>query len=88
MLLGLAFIITAAGLGLSAAGSSRGNAAVLEYAAPVVAAGGEVVVEIGNVAPWLARTGWGTWSVFALGAIITVRGLMARDRCGSCADWP
>jgi hypothetical protein len=45
-----------------------------------VAAGGEVVVEIGNVAPWIARTGWGTWLVFALGAAVAVRGLMARDR--------
>ena len=47
--------------------TSRGNAAVLEYAAPVVAAGREVAVEIGNVAPWLARTGWGMWLVFLLG---------------------
>ena len=80
LLLGLAFIVTAAGTGLAAVATSRGNATVLEYAAPVVAAGSEVVVEIGNVAPWLARTGWGTWLVFALGAIVAVRGLMARDR--------
>ena len=80
LLLGLAFIVTAAGLGLIAADSGRGNAAVLEYAAPVVAAGGEVVVEIGNISPWLARTGWGTWLVFAFGAIIAVRGLFVWDR--------
>ncbi|MES2924330.1 MAG: hypothetical protein V4819_22455 [Verrucomicrobiota bacterium] len=80
LLFGLVFILTAFGLGLSAAGTSRGNAAVLEYAAPVVAAGSEVAVEIGNVAPWMARTGWGMWLVFTLGVVIAVRGILTGDR--------
>ncbi len=80
MLFGVVFILTAFGLGVSAAATSRGNAAVLEYAAPVVAAGSEVAVEIGNVAPWMARTGWGMWLVFILGVIIAVRGILTGDR--------
>ncbi|NQW99450.1 hypothetical protein HQ447_02235, partial [bacterium] len=80
IVLGIAFLVVAVGLGLFAAATSRGNAAVLEYAAPVVAAGGEVAVEIGNVAPWLARTGWGTWLLLAAGVGISGRGLLVRDR--------
>jgi len=80
LLFGVVFILTALGLGLSAAATSRGNAAVLEYAAPVVAAGSEVAVEIGNVAPWQARTGWGMWLVFTLGAVIAVRGILTGNR--------
>ena len=80
LVLGMAFILTAVALGLSAAATSRGNAAFLEYAAPVVAAGSEVAVEIGNFAPWQARTGWGMWLVFVLGVVIAVRGMFAGDR--------
>ena len=76
LVLGMAFIIVAVALGLSAAATSRGNAAFLEYAAPVVAAGSEVAVEIGNLAPWQARTGWGMWLVFVLGTGIAVRGIL------------
>ena len=80
LVLGMAFILVAVGFGISAAATSRGNAAFLEYAAPVVAAGSEVAVEIGNVAPWQARTGWGMWIVFILGTAIAVRGMLAGDR--------
>ncbi|MES2659003.1 MAG: hypothetical protein V4689_10320 [Verrucomicrobiota bacterium] len=80
LLVGLAFIVVAAGLGLAAANTGRGNAEVLEYAVPVMAAGSDVAVEVGNVAPWLARTGWGMWLVFALGAAVALRGWLARDR--------
>lgn len=80
LVLGLIFIITLVGFGLSAAATSRGNADVLEYAAPVVAAGAEVAVEIGNFTPWMARTGWGMGLVFVLGVVIAVRGLLVRDR--------
>ena len=80
LLLGLVFIATAAGLGLLAATTGRGNAAVLEYAAPVVAAGSEVAVEIGNFAPWQARAGWGMWLVSGLGMAILLRGWLFSDR--------
>ncbi|MBC8127859.1 MAG: hypothetical protein H8M99_12030 [Gloeobacteraceae cyanobacterium ES-bin-144] len=80
LLIGLAFVITSVGLGLSAAAGYRGSASVLKYAAPVVAAGGEVAVKIDNVAPWVARMGWGTWLVFALGVTITLCGMSRGDR--------
>ena len=78
--MGFAFIVAAGAIALAAATSSRGNSAVLDYAVPVMAAGGEVVVDVGNVAPWLARTGWGMWLVFLLGTGIAARGLITRNR--------
>ena len=80
LLLGVAFVISALVLGVSAAVTQLGNAASLEYAAPVVAAGSEVAVDIGNVAPWLARTGWGMGVIFLLGMVLFLRGVMNRDR--------
>jgi hypothetical protein len=80
LLFGLGFIATAAGLGLLASATGRANAAVLEYAAPVVAAGSEVAVEIGNLPAWQARTGWGMWLVFGLGLVIVLRGWLFSDR--------
>ncbi len=80
VLFGVVFILASIGLGLSAAHTSRANASVLEYAAPVVAAGSEVAVELGNVAPWQARTGWGMWLMFAAGVAIVLRGIFAEDR--------
>ena len=77
---GLVFVVLAVGLGLSAATTSRGSSAVLEYAAPVVAADGEVSVEVGNVPVWLARTGWGVWLGFVLGTVAALRGLYRWDR--------
>ena len=79
LLLGFAFIMVAGGIGISAAVSGWRGSAVLEYAVPVMAAGSDVAVEIGNVAPWQARTGWGTWLVFALGSMIVLRGWFMRD---------
>jgi hypothetical protein len=79
LLLGFAFIMVAGGIGISAAVSGWRGSAVLEYAVPVMAAGSDVAVEIGNVAPWQARTGWGTWLVFALGSMIVFRGWFMRD---------
>ena len=78
--LGLLFVVLAAGLGVSAGATARGSSAVLEYAAPVVAADGEVAVEIGNVPVWLARTDWGVWLGFLLGTVVALRGLLRRDR--------
>ena len=78
LLVGLVFVLSGGGTRAVRRMASRGGSAVLEYAAPVVAAGGEVAVEIGNVPAWLARTGWGVWLGFVLGTLAALRGL---DRC-------
>ncbi len=77
---GLVFVVAVIGVGVRAAETSRGNAAKLEYAAPVVAAGSEVAVIIGNVAPWQARGGWGMWMLLVIGAAIVLRGSFTNDR--------
>ena len=80
ILCAIGFVSVAVVLGVTAAASGRGSASVLEYAAPVVAAGSEVAVEIGNVAPWVARTSMGMWLVFILGASVMVFGRMIKGR--------
>jgi hypothetical protein len=77
---GVVFVVIAMALGLSAAATSRGSSAVLEYAAPVVAADGLVSVEIGNVSDWVARTGMAVWFGFLIGAGVALRGLVKRNR--------
>lgn len=77
---GMLFLSLAVGLCLTAAQSSRGNSPLLEYAAPVVAADGEVSVEVGNVPMWVARTGWNVWLGFILGTCAALRGLYRWDR--------
>ncbi len=79
LVLGVAFSISALGIGLSAAATGRGSAAKLEYAAPVVAAGSEVAVDIGNVAPWVAQTGWQAWLLVLLGAALFGHGVIIRN---------
>ena len=76
---GLMLIIAALGMGLEALNSMSGNAKVLEYAAPVVAAGGEVAVHLGNVVPWRAATGWSVWLGGLLGLGVLLRGWVAKD---------
>jgi hypothetical protein len=80
MICGLLFIGLAVGLGLCAAVTSRGGVAVLEYAAPVVAAGSDVTVKIDNVPAWVARTGWSVWLGFLFGTGVALRGLLKKDR--------
>lgn len=80
ILAGLVFLLSAVAMAAEAWLTGRGNANVLEYAAPVVAAGEWVAVEIGNVAPWQARGGWGMWLMFAAGVGIALRGLATGDR--------
>ncbi len=77
---GMVFVILALALGLSAGATSRGSSAVLEYAAPVVAAGGVVSVEIGNVPDWMARTGMGVWLGFLIGTGVALRGFYQKSR--------
>ena len=80
LLCGLGFIAAAVGLGLTAVSDRSENASVLEYTAPVVAPGSEVAVEVGNLAPWVARTGWSVGLIFLLGTGFAVYGLHSRNR--------
>lgn len=77
---GILFLGVAVMLVLTAVQTERGNSAVLQYAAPVVKAGEEVVLEIGNVAPWMARVGWGAWLVLLGGVGLLLKGFSSRDR--------
>ena len=76
---GVLVTLGALGLGLAALGSMRGNSKVLDYAAPVVVAGAEVAVHLGNVAPWRAMTSWGVWLGLAFGMGVLLRGFLAKD---------
>jgi len=80
LLCGAAFMAICLWLGMKAAMTSRGASPVLEYAAPVVAAGDIVSEEVGNVPAWIARTGWAVALGFILGAVVSVCGLVKRDR--------
>jgi hypothetical protein len=76
----LAFVLFTVSLGISAMATSRGSSAVLEYAAPVVAANGLVSVDIANVPAWQARTGWSVWVGFILGVGVAFRGIVKGNR--------
>lgn len=78
ILCGIGFIAVLVGLALSAAGDARGSLSVLEYSASVVKPGAQVFVEIGNVSPWVARTGWGMAILFVLGMITAGYGVVTR----------
>ncbi len=80
LVFGLVFVVASLGVALSAAANGRGNEAILEYAAPVVAPGVEVAVEVGNLAPWQARTDWVAWILLALGVVVVVRGVWKGSR--------
>lgn len=72
------FIILAIGLALQSATTSISSSETLEYAAPVVAAGTEVAVEIANLPHWQARTDWNVWLLFVLGTAVTIVGLFQK----------
>ncbi|MFK7850675.1 MAG: hypothetical protein AB8D78_06815 [Akkermansiaceae bacterium] len=71
-----AFILLSLVIAYKAAGSSIERSPTLEYAAPVVAAGQTVAVEIGNLPHWQARTGWNAWFLLVIGTAITVIGFI------------
>ncbi|MES2476688.1 MAG: hypothetical protein V4640_12965 [Verrucomicrobiota bacterium] len=80
ILAGLMFLLVVVSLTTLAWKTERGNSDVLEYAAPVVAAGEVIAVEIGNVVPWQSRSGWGMWLLFAAGTGIVLRGWLTQNR--------
>jgi hypothetical protein len=83
LLPGLGFLLTACWAILLAKESAWGNPGVLEYAVPVMEAGGEVVLEIANVTPLEARTGWGMWLLFLSGALFMTGAVWKGSRMAS-----
>ena len=73
---GLVFSALCALLAMKAAITPSTGSGTLEYAAPVVAAGQHVTIEIGNYAPWQARTGWPVALLFLLGTGLTIAGFV------------
>lgn len=71
---GLLFLISTAVIALAAMVTTHGSAGLLEYTAPVVGANQAITIEVGNVSPWFARTGWSVWLGFFIGIVIAVRG--------------
>jgi hypothetical protein len=80
LLCGLGFIVVCLALAVNAAVTTRRAEAVLEYAAPMVAANEVVSVKLGNVQEWLARTGWLVWIAFAGGVLVALNGLWRSNR--------
>lgn len=77
---GLAFVACASLLSIQQLQNSAGHARVLEYAVPVVAAGAEVALNIGNVSPVRAATGWGVWGLLLAGTLMVGFGVFRRSR--------
>jgi hypothetical protein len=73
-----AFILLSLLIAFKAAGSTTASSPVLEYAAPVVAAGQTVAVEIANLPHWQARADWNAWLLFILGTTISVVGMTGK----------
>jgi len=72
------FIALSTLLALNAASTSTPPSDTLEYAAPVVAAGQQVTIEVGNYAPWFARTGWNVLLLFVVGTALTVTSFISK----------
>ncbi len=77
---GVGFVVVAMWLGVQSGATGRPASGVLEYAAPVVAAGSDVTVELGNLPAWLAALGLGFWILAAAGVVVVARGLLKSDR--------
>ncbi|MFZ9938391.1 MAG: hypothetical protein ACO3JG_15240, partial [Luteolibacter sp.] len=81
----LALTVVSAVVAFFAASGMRSGSEILEYAAPVVAAGEPVTVEVANLPAWLAGTGWLVWLGLAFGVIATLRGWLGHDRTWAAA---
>ena len=73
-----AFILLSLLIAFKAAGSASAHSPVLEYAAPVVAAGQTVAVEIANLPHWQARAGWNVWLLLVIGTTLSVVGMTGK----------
>lgn len=78
LVVGFGFLLAVALAGLVAMDSAYSSAPVLEYSVPVMAAGSDVAVQIGNFTTWRAHTGWGSWLLFAAGVAAILWSLVPR----------
>lgn len=74
----IGFIIIAALLTLKAADTQMVHSSTLEYAAPVVAAGQIIAIEIDNLPHWQARSGMSVWLLFILGTTASIVGIFKK----------
>ncbi|MCP5545396.1 MAG: hypothetical protein H7A49_15990 [Akkermansiaceae bacterium] len=86
---GLLFLVLCGLLALDAHATRGAASDTLEYAAPVVPAGGALAVQLANQPEWLARVDWGVWLVLIVGIAIAGRGWWKKDRfwfaCGAAS---
>lgn len=80
LLLGFVGIVVAVLLALTSVPLSLSDSPVLKYAVPVMAANSDVVVDVGNLPPWRAATGWGMWLLLLLGAGATLFSFVSSSR--------
>ena len=85
MLAMLALTAVATFAAFLAAATMRGGSDTLEFAAPVVAAGEPITVEVANLPAWFAGTGWLVWLGIILGVLASLRGWLRRDRSWGAA---
>jgi hypothetical protein len=80
LLCGLAFVAVGITLAMNAAATTRSAQAVLEYAAPMVAANEVVSVKVANLPEWQARVGGRVWWVFVAGVLAALSGFWKSSR--------
>ncbi len=72
------FILLSVFIALQSANTSSANSTVLEYAAPVVAAGQSITVEIANLPHWQASTGRLVWLLIGFGTTTWIVGMFRK----------
>lgn len=75
---GLSLVVVSLGAAVLIWKGTPFQAPALEYAAPVVAPGQEVVLKLANLAPWRAQIAWTGVAGLLLGIVLLVRGLRKR----------
>ncbi|BCU76186.1 hypothetical protein [Luteolibacter sp. LG18] len=80
LLAGLALVAACAGAGWVVWRHTAFNPPPLEYAAPVVAPGQQVTVELSNVTPWRANVVWPGIVAMVAGVLVMGRGVIRANR--------